>query len=67
MLDQHKMAKMALNRPEAFLRQYGAERVKVLRVYPAALMAIWRADNCPKKLKLDIEDMLETAGFQILT
>ena len=60
------LAKMAVTRPETFLRLH-EEEIFLIRIYPKALIALVRADNCSKKMKTVIENLLETIGFTMMT
>ncbi len=68
---QH-LVKMAITRPEAAIRQILADEaieqdLRALRAYPAALVALWRADNAPKMMRQTIEEELESIGIQFLS
>ena len=68
------MAKFAIGRPCAAMRELmaldKAERnaeIQALRVYPAALIALYRADNAPVDVRIILSDELESAGFKMMT
>lgn len=68
------MAKLCVSRPAAAISAMKVEtpesREKTLvqlRVYPAALWAMLRADNLPQAWKPIIESELEMAGFKVMT
>lgn len=68
---QH-LVKMAITRPEAAIRQIIADEaieqdLRALRAYPAALIALWRADNAPKMMRQTIEEELDAIGIQLMS
>lgn len=67
-------AKLSVSRPNAAINELKAvtpaarERViRELRVYPAALMGLLRADFLPRDWKVVIEEELADAGFTMMT
>lgn len=68
------MAKLAVANPAAAVSALRVETPEVreitiskLRVYPAALISLLRADNLPRNWKPIIEDELAMAGFTMMT
>lgn len=68
-----RLAKLAVTRPEAVVRELtqdgesGARELRALRAYPMALVALWRAENAPRDMRVAIEDELEAVGFQMMS
>lgn len=68
---QH-LAKMCLTRPESAVRQILSDEaveqdIRALRVYPEALVSLWRADNAPRTMREFIGFELEAVGIQMLS
>ena len=68
---QH-LAKVAVTRPETAVTTIltgGQIRqdLSALRIYPASLIALWRADNAPRNMRSMIEDTLHSVGMRMVS